>query len=200
MSESVNGNENLEWVLVSAKHIVQDKWIDFRSCRYRFPNGEEFEPFYNYSRRNYALIVAQTTEGDFLCVRQYRHGIRRVTIEFPAGGIETNGVTDYEAATSNSAQETALDAAKRELQEETGYTSEEFIHLITIPSNATMADNYAYVYLAKNCHKIGDLHLDDTEFLEPERKSAEEIEALIKDGSFAQMAHVMAWELAKKHL
>ena len=71
--------ENLEWEPIKTEHIVQDKWIDFRRVRYRMPDGTEFGPYYNYSRSNYVVILASDTEGNYLCVRQYRHGIRQVT-------------------------------------------------------------------------------------------------------------------------
>lgn len=185
-------DDNLKWEKVKEEHIVQDQWIDFRKVKYRFPNGTEFEPFYQYSRRSYTVIIAEDTEGNFLCVKQYRHGINKVTIEFPAGGIETDG-NEYDMIH----QEDALECAKRELQEETGYVSNEWTHLITIPSNATIADNYAYCYYAKNCYKTSDLHLDDTEFLEPLKLKKEEIDSLIENEQFLQAIHVMAWLLLK---
>ena len=48
---------------VSCEHLVQDQWIDFRRSAYRFPDGRVFEPYYSYTRRDYAVV-------------------------FPAGGIE----------------------------------------------------------------------------------------------------------------
>ena len=78
----------LEWEEVSCEHVVQDEWIDFRRLAYRFPDGKIYEPYYTYSRRSYVVIVASDEEGKFLCVRQYRQGIRQVTTEFVAGGIE----------------------------------------------------------------------------------------------------------------
>ncbi len=83
-----------------------------------------FEPYYSYSRRDYAVIVATDTEGNYLCVRQYRQGIKQVTTEFPAGGIERKDGREYGTSGDASAED-ALEAAKRELLEETGYTSDE---------------------------------------------------------------------------
>ena len=89
-------------------------------------------------------------------------------------------------------------AARRELLEETGYTSDEWEQLLTIPSNATIADNYAYIFRAKNCRRVSDLHLDEGEYLQVERLSAEEIEELIRGESFLQAMHVLAWLLTKQ--
>ncbi len=178
-------DRDLAWELISEEHIEKDQWIDFRRVAYRLPDGSVWEPYYTYSRKNYVVIVAETEDGKFLCVHQYRQGIGKVTVEFPAGGIETaleDRPQDWREA---QAQEIALAAAKRELMEETGYTSEDWSFLMAVPGNATIADNYAYLYYAKNCRKVSDLHLDEMEFLEPELYSTEEIETMIKDGAFA---------------
>ena len=184
----------LAWEAVETEHLVQDEWIDFRKVKYRFPDGTEFEPFYNYSRRDYVVILATDEEGKILCVRQYRHGIGEVTTEFVAGGLEC---MNQDLQAPGNVYEDALEGAKRELLEETGYVSEEWEQLIKIPSNATIADNYAYIFLARNCKKVSGQNLDETEFLNVIRLSAEELESLIKAGKFQQSVHVMAWYMAK---
>ena len=192
-------DQDLAWEEVSVEHIVQDKWIDFRRAAYRFPDGTTFSPYYNYSRRSYVVIVASDEEDNYLCVRQYRHGIKQVTTEFVAGGIESSTGREYiTAEDAKTTHEDALTAAKRELEEETGYTSDEWEHLITIPSAATVADNYAYIFRAKNCRRTGEQHTDSTEFLRMVKHSAEEIEKLIATGGFQQAMHVMAWLLAQR--
>ena len=178
-------NQDLAWEEVSVEHIVQDKWIDFRRATYRFPDG--------------TTIVASDEEENYLCVRQYRHGIGQVTTEFVAGGIESSTGREYITADdARTTHEDALTAAKRELEEETGYTSDEWEHLITIPSAATVADNYAYIFRAKNCRRTSEQHTDSTEFLHMVKHSAEEIEELIASGGFQQAMHVMAWLLAQR--
>lgn len=194
-SFSDNEDEKLVWKIEEVEHLVTDEWIDFRKLAYRFPNNRVFAPFYSYSRRSYVVIVASDDDGNFLCVRQFRHGIGEVTTEFPAGGIETVSGVDYQI---EDGFEDTLEAAKRELLEETGYRSDEWEHLLTVPSNATMADNYAYLYRAKNCHKVSDLKLDETEFLVRETKTAQEIESLIEEGKFQQAMHILAWSLSKE--
>ena len=199
MNESENRKKDpLAWEELSTEHIVQDQWIDFRKSAYRYPDGRVFEPFYSYSRRDYVVIVASDTEGKYLCVRQFRQGIREVTTEFPAGGIERIDGREYGGRQDLSA-ENALAAAKRELLEETGYMSDEWEYLLTIPSNATISDNYAYLFSAKNCRKVGDQHLDETEMLSFARYTREEIEDLIQTGGFQQAMHVTAWLLAGRN-
>lgn len=188
-------DEDLLWEEISTEHIVKDEWIDFRRSAFRFPDGRIFEPYYTYSRRNYVIIVPSDEEGNFLLVRQFRQGIRKVTIEFPAGGIERKDGKEY-GGEDDLNTEDALAAAKRELLEETGYTSDEFVHLLTIPANATIADNYAHLYMAKNCRKVAGQSLDEMEFLNVEKYTAEEIEDMIAKGEFLQAMHITAWLLA----
>ena len=187
-------SKSLEWEEVSTEHIVQDEWIDFRKSAYRFPDGNVFEPFYSYSRRDYVVIVASDEDGNYICVRQFRQGIKEVTTEFPAGGIERS---DGRAYGPKEKAEAALEAAKRELWEETGYVSDDWKHLLTIPSNATIADNYAVIFSAENCRREGDQSLDETEFLNVTKHTEKEIEDLVRTGGFQQSVHVLAWLLRK---
>ena len=188
-------SKNLEWEEISTEHIVRDEWIDFRKSAYRFPDGNVFEPFYSYSRRDYVVIVASDEDGNYICVRQFRQGIKEVTTEFPAGGIERS---DGRAYGPREKAEAALDAAKRELREETGFVSDDWKHLLTIPSNATIADNYAVIFSAENCRREGSQSLDETEFLNVMKHTEKEIEDLVRTGGFQQSVHVLAWLLRKK--
>lgn len=197
MDNTENIEDRLAWEEISSELIVRDEWIDFRRSAYRFPDGSVFEPFYSYSRRNYVVIVASDTEGRYLCVHQFRQGIKEVTTEFPAGGIERKDGKEYGSA-KDLPSEDALAAAKRELREETGYESDEWEHLLTVPSNATIADNYAFIYRAANCRKVAGQSLDETEFLNVSRYSAEEIEEMIAAGRFQQAVHIAAWLLSLK--
>ena len=197
MNEKKMQRDPLEWEEIRTEHIVQDEWIDFRRSAFRFPDGSEFEPYYSYSRRDYVVIVARDTEGKYVCVRQYRYGIKAVTTEFPAGGIERRNGREY-GKTGDASAEDALAAAKRELLEETGYASDEWRFLLKVPSNATIADNYAYLFEAANCRKVSGQELDDTEFLNVIGLTENEIESLIGRGEFQQAMHVAAWLLAKR--
>jgi len=198
VEQMINKNDDeLKWELVSTEHIVQDKWIDFKKSAYRFPDGTVFEPFYSYSRRDYVVIVASDEDGNYLCVRQFRQGIGRVTTEFPAGGIEREDGKEYGAYDSSA--EEALDAAKRELLEETGYESDDWTHMLTIPSNATIADNYAHLFVAKSCRKVAGQSLDETECLNVTVLSEKEIDDMVYGGEFLQAMHVTAWLMSKTY-
>jgi ADP-ribose pyrophosphatase len=193
-------SENLRWELIREEHITQDAWIDFRRNIYRLPDGSEIGPVYNFSKHSFVIIVATDSEGRYICVKQYRHGIDKITTEFPAGGIEYKDNSDVPYITAENTiatEEEALAAAKRELAEETGYVSENFIHLMTTPANATLASNNVHIYAATDCVKKKKQHLDDTEFLNVELLTESELKDRIFGGDFLQSQHVLAWYLFK---
>jgi len=185
-------DEKLKWKLLETKHPVHNQWLDLREETYRMPDGSTAGPFFTFSKKSYVVIVALNEAGQYICVRQYRQGIGKVTVEFPAGAIETT--------VRHPDREPAFASAKRELQEETGCVSERWQFLEEIASLPTSNDDYAYLYLARDCHHVSDQKLDATEFLDYETHTAEEIRAMITDGTFPQPVHALAWYMAKEAL
>ncbi len=98
------------------------------------------------------VITIAEHESDFLMVKQWRHGANQISIEFPGGVID-----------SGEAPETA---ALRELEEETGYTTENLIKLGEVSPNPAINGNTVHFFLARNLKKIGSQHLDDDEYVE----------------------------------
>lgn len=185
-------DEKLKWKLLDTKHPVQNQWLDLREETYQMPDGSVAGPFYTFSKKSYVVIAAMDEDDRFVCVRQYRQGIGKVTVEFPAGAIETS--------MRHPDHETAFAAAQRELMEETGCVSEHWQFLEEIASMPSLNDDYAYLYLARGCRRVGEQKLDVTEFLEYETYSMEEIRAMIMDGSFPQPVHALAYYMAKEVL
>ena len=133
------------------------------------------------------VMVALKPNGMVTMEKQFRKPIEGVMFELPAGKLDPGEKPEA--------------AAARELKEETGYESDDWSHLLTVPASATISDNYAHIFLAVNCRKTGSQSLDETEYLRVVRHTAPEIEELIYTGRFQQSVHVMAWLLAKeKHM
>ena len=67
-------DKNLRWEEISTEHLITDQWIDLRRSSYRMPDGKVYEPYYTYTKKSYAVIVARDENGRYLCVRQFRQG------------------------------------------------------------------------------------------------------------------------------
>ena len=161
-------DRELAWEEVRTEHLIRDRWIDLRRSAFRYPDGKIWEPYYNYTRRDYAIVVASDEEGNYLCVF------------------------------SGSTAEEALAAAKRELREETGYESDQWTYLMRVPACASLSDNYAFLFAAENCRKITEQKLDEMELLQVEKHTAAEIEEMIRTEEFPQTDHILAWMLWNK--
>ncbi|HEY4386727.1 MAG TPA: NUDIX hydrolase [Ktedonobacteraceae bacterium] len=98
-------------------------------------------------------VVALTSEGQMILVREYRHGAGQVLLGLPGGTVEGQG-------------EKPLIAIQRELREETGYSSEHFFVLGQSYANPANQNNTIWSFLALDAHKSQEQDLDETEDIE----------------------------------
>lgn len=118
-------------------------------------------------------IVPLTEDGKVIVERQFRYPLDRVITEIPAGKLDSK-------------TEDRLEAARRELQEETGITADEWTDLGIYYPAAAYTDEKITLYLARGLH-YGEQHLDDDEFINtravPLTELAEQVmEGKITDG------------------
>jgi len=140
-------------------------------------------------------IVPVTKNGDFLLIRQFRPVVNNFVIEFPAG-LSDRG-------------ESLVDAARRELIEETGYNASEFIFLAEGPISSGLSTEMLTVFLARDISEA-DPHLkkqfpaDESENIEiieaPLATYRETLDACRKRGDYIDIKIYGLVELAKKHL
>ena len=100
-------SEDGKWDIINSEYLFRRPWLTVRHDQVRLPDGRINPEFYVLEYPDWVNVIAITEDGMFVLERQYRHGLGKTCYEIPAGVIE-NG-------------ETPLEAAKRELQEETGY-------------------------------------------------------------------------------
>jgi ADP-ribose pyrophosphatase len=131
---------------------------------------------------DWVSIAAVTSDNRFVLVRQYRHGISDVTIE-TAGGFVDEG-------------ETPQMSARRELREETGYSSRDFVSLGAIHPNTAMQSNRCHIFLARAVECSGPPAPDEDEHIEPLLLDASEVRRAIDDGVITNSLSIITLERA----
>ncbi len=126
---------DLNWRTVSSSTLLKDRWIDVRADRCLTPSGAEISPYYVLTYPDWVHVVALTPARGLVLVRQYRHAAGHAFLELPGGGVEaSDGTTE--------------NAARRELAEETGYTSKRWLEVTTLYSNPATHTNRVHTFLA----------------------------------------------------
>lgn len=142
-----------KWEKVNSEEVLSSRWVQVRKDEVNLPNGMNLDDFYVVSIPDAASIVALDEEGNIILKNEYRYCYDKDLIEIPAGALEKDE-TD------------ALACAKRELLEETGYISDDWTYLGSSIESSSKLSNFMHIYLAKNCKKVADQHLDATEELD----------------------------------
>lgn len=158
---------DLRWKKLSSKYIYDDRWFRARADSCAFPDGRIIEPYYVVELPDWCNTVVVTADERIILVRQYRYPVDQTTYELPGGIIEKG--------------EDPLNAAIREMEEETGYTSEDVSFLMKLAPNPAINNNTAYFFLAKNAVPAGKQHFDALEDMDTVSFSKEEIWQLLRE-------------------
>ena len=145
-------SEKGKWKVLKSEYLFRRPWLTVRRDCVELPDGRQNPEFYVLEYPDWVNVIAITEDGKFVMERQYRHGLGKTCFEIPAGVIEEG--------------EDPLDAAKRELMEETGYGEGKWRKIMTISGNSSTTDNLSHCYVAEGVRKISGQHLDSTEDLE----------------------------------
>ena len=140
------------------------------------------DPYYILERPDAAIIFPVTANDEVILVRQYRPAVELMELGLPAGLVDQG--------------EDPLDAAKRELREETGYVGGEWESLGSLASSPSLKDNWAYLYLARGVEPGAETELDEFERVEVETIPLREIRAKIAAGEIVSSSGVAAVLLA----
>lgn len=162
---------------LSRELVHKGKIIDYYEDTLKVPNGNVVK--YDFiGHKGAAAVVPVTEEGKILMVRQYRNALDRETLEIPAGGL-------------NSVTEPTRDAAARELNEETGYASDELEFLISIRTTVAFCNEKIDIYVAKNLKKSSQ-NLDEDEFINVEKMDIEDLLDMIYEGKMEDSKTISA--------
>lgn len=163
--------------LLDRKIMDSNRVFDYCKDTLRLPNGKE-TVYETLLHKGASAVVPVLDDGRILLVKQFRHAIDRVSLEIPAGG-------------RNGTDEPFINAAKRELEEETGYQSDDLTHLISIVTAIAYCDEKIEVYLAKGLKKTRQ-KLDPDEFIEVEAFEPEKLKEMIGTGQIQDSKTIAA--------
>lgn len=169
------------WHRIYSKTIGAFRIFTIREDGYRLPRSHQEAPFYILESNDWVNVIPITEDGKVLLIRQFRFGIEEVTLEIP-GGIVDSGYTPMEAA-------------RKELLEETGYSSDHWEYLGVVHPNPAFLNNRCHSFLARNVTKITEMSPEESEEFEALQVPLVEIKNLIGQGIISHSLVICAFYL-----
>ena len=136
---------------IEQEYILDTEWLKVRRD-WVLINDEEMIEYYITEKNDAVLIVALNENNEVLLITEYKYPINKVMTQIPAGTLIRG-------------EEGPLEAAKRELKEETGCESDDWKLLAETHDYTTKDTHVVYIYVAKNCIKTSEQKLDKFEEL-----------------------------------
>ncbi len=140
-------------------------WLEVSRETVQLPDGRVIDDFYQLWVTDYVIIFAETASGEVILERQYKHGIRDISLTFPGGAIEPG--------------EDPLAAAKRELLEETGYISDDWSPMQVLHVQANYGGGMAHYYRARDIRQVAAPGTGDLEQIQVELHPAASLPSLV---------------------
>jgi len=148
-----------------ARHLV----FHVRRSRQRSPRTGAEIPLFLIDTADWVNILPITVDDELVFVRQWRHGSERVSLELPGGLIDPHE-TD------------PMQAAVRELREETGHAAEHIECIGSMNPNPALMSNRCYAFVATGCRPVGELQQDLGEDIEVVTVPLRELDAMLSRG------------------
>ncbi len=167
---------------VGRELVYQGTILEVYKDHMEFSNGNTAK--WDFIRHDGAAAVVPVMEdGRILMVSQYRNALERMTLEIPAGKLDQPG-------------EPGIECARRELEEETGYRSEELEWLLSLRTTVAFCNEKIEIFVAKNLIPSCQ-HLDEDEFVDVKAYTLEELKEMIFSGKIEDsktIAAILAYE------
>ena len=153
MAEHEAGKPGDVWEVLGSRYLVKDRWLTLRADDCRNADGQLIAPYYVLEYPPWVNVLALTPEQDVVLIRQYRHGVRQVILELPGGALDEQDAS-------------IVQAARRELREETGYAAEEWREIGTFCGNPVNHTNTSYCFLASGARYVVEARREPSEHIE----------------------------------
>jgi 8-oxo-dGTP pyrophosphatase MutT (NUDIX family) len=171
-SSTTPNTDDRKWEILSSEYLIQRPWLTARRDHVKLPTGVENKEYYILEYPDWVNVIAITKEGEFVMIRQYRHGLGETRYELSAGVCEEG--------------EDPMESARRELYEETGYGGGEWQLWMTVSPNPSTSTNLTYSFLATDVERISTQHLESTEDITVHLLSEAEVRALLENDEIRQ--------------
>lgn len=171
------------WQTLSSEDVyVSEPWLKLSVEQIRLPDGHIVNGYHRVQMQDYATIFAQVPDSRVIVLRQYKHGVGRVSLMLPGGGIHDS--------------EDPLETAKRELLEETGYTAENWQHLTSFVSSANYRCSHGHIFTACNAQQVAAPNSGDLEEMETVLMTPTDLMTAVKQGEVVVLGAIAAIALA----
>ena len=174
----------MSWKTLEQKTIFSAApYVEVSQSKIDIGGGRVIDDFYQVHLRPFSAVVPVLENGNLLLISQYKHGVGRVSLTFPAGFVDEGELPEA--------------ACRRELLEETGLQSDDWQHLGEFVDNGNQRGCVGNFYVARNCRKVAEPDsgdLEDMQFLE---MSVDAVDQAYHDGQFALTHQITAWTLAR---
>lgn len=171
------------WETLKSKEVFSaDPWIRLSVEQVRLPDGRVVDDYYQMQLVDCAIIFAETKKGKVVMERQYKHGVRKVTLTLPTGGIHPG--------------EDPMLAAQRELKEETGYVSKDWQCLGRFILMGNQGGGTIHVFKALQAEQVTEPVESDLEEMDIILMKPEELTEAIRSGEISILNSVTAILLA----
>jgi len=159
-----------KWQALSRKLVFKKYGRIIEKVIFKLPNNK-ISDFYIKAEASPVCVLALTKKKEVILVKQYRPGPDKVFLELPGGGIEN--------------KETAIQAAARELLEESGYRGK--MKLVTRCYDCGYSKMHRWCFVATDCEPIKAQNLDEHEFLEVKLLSLNNFRKLLRSGELTDV-------------
>jgi len=179
--------ENRKWKIVKSENILRlGPWLSVRQECVELPSGKQIPTWFVLEFPDWVNVIAITKDGRFVFIDQYRHALGETHYEIVAGVVDEG--------------ETPLEAAKRELLEETGFGGGEWSEYMVLSPNPTNHNNHSYTFLATDVEKLTSQHQESTEDIRVHVFSKEEVGELLQSKAIVQALHAAPlWKFWAEH-
>jgi 8-oxo-dGTP pyrophosphatase MutT (NUDIX family) len=174
-----DGSETVSrWVPLDRQKLAATKVFDIEQRRMERKSDGVRSDFFFVDCPDWVNVVALTDDDDLVLIEQWRHARDRVTLEIPGGTVDPG--------------ESPLDAAERELKEETGYEARDWVRLGDIEPNPAILTNRCFTYLAVGAEKVADPDFDGNEHCVTVLRPWSDAMGLVADGTISHALVVVA--------